>query len=212
MTGRERRRWAAWIGVVLFGSLAVAAGTSALARPAGPPDPRLAPGSRVVVVEDGFAARAVVTVGLAGDRLLATIDADAHGRVAYRFTVPLAISTGAHSLLFAGRSAHQDRNQHRGNLVVTAPLVRAWRFRVGSGPSGGTSAPGSAGNSSHPGHPGHPGGSGAAGGSAGHGGRAGGTSGTGSDVLAVLTLGLVALAAGGALVLAARRRRPARRG
>jgi len=206
MTGRRRRRSAGWIGVVLFGFVALAAGVSAFGRPASPPGPLLEPGSRVVVVQVGFSARAAVTVGLAGDRLLGTVDANAHGRVAFRFTVPSGISTGAHALVFAGHPAHEGRNRLGGNLVVAAPLVRTWPFRVGSGPSGGTSAPASGGHSSHPG------GAGASGEGAGHGPHGGGTSATGVDVLAALTAGVLALVAGGSLVLAARRRRPTRRG
>jgi len=187
----------------------LAAAATALARPVGPPvNPRLQPGAAVVVREDGFAARAAVTVGLVGDHLLGTLTADAHGRVAYHFAVPGDIRSGQHALVFAGAPAHLRAASGAGNADVAVPLVRNWPFRTpggapssgSTGASGGTSAPASG--------PGAPGASGSSGAGAGHGTRGGGTSSTGTDALAGLVIGLAALVAGGALVLTTRRRRP----
>ena len=178
-------------GLTVLGLLAFAA--TALARPTGGPgDPRLAPGSQVVVTETGFAPDAVVTVAIVDGDILGTTAADAGGRVRYRFTVP-HVRSGQHALLFAGPARHPGAGPSGGNVSVTTPLLRTWRFRTPGPAGGGTSAPASAR-------------SGAAGEGAGHGPSGGGTAVTGADVLGALAAAVLVLVLGATLVLAARRR------
>jgi hypothetical protein len=96
-----------------------------------PANPMLGNGERVTVLASGFAANGAVTVLDMNARTRHEVRADRQGSARFGYVVPTTVQAGRPTALeFAGAPGRAVATGHRGNVVVTVPLLRRFLYRV----------------------------------------------------------------------------------